>query len=328
MRVNLLKRIDLTVRLLLLAVALASILPATGAARPAAQAISDGAVFLLFFLNGLRLPRSEVRRGAGHWRLLVPLIVWCFGVWALAGKGMAVIAEGWLPATIALGFLYLGVLPSTVQSATAYSSLAGGNVASSVVAAAVTNVLGVFISVPLFVALGGSAGGEFGLSGLGKVVAILIFPFALGQVLQGRLGAWIADHRTLASWLDRISIAIAVYVAMSGAVEQGLWTRIGLLEWSVLLVGVCILLVAAFAASWGLAGVLRLDRADRIAFLFSGAHKSVAMGAPLAAALFPPAIAGTILLPLLIYHLLQLVVSAPVASRLARNPRPVPGAAG
>lgn len=325
---NALKRIDLTVRLLFLAILLASVLPATGTARPVAQAVSNVAVFLLFFLNGLRLPRAEVRRGAGHWRLLVPLLAWCFGVWALAGKGMAMGTDAWLPATVALGFLYLGVLPSTVQSATAYSSLAGGNVASSVVAAAVTNVLGVFLSVPLFVALGGIAGGEFGLSGLGKVVAILILPFAIGQILQGRLGSWIADHRTLASWLDRISIAIAVYVAMSGAVEQGLWTRIGPAEWAVLLLGVCVLLVAAFAASWWVGGLLGLDRPDRIAFLFAGAHKSVAMGAPLAAALFSPAIAGTILLPLLIYHLLQLVVSAPLASRLARHPRPAPGAAG
>lgn len=319
---NALKRIDPTVRLLLLAIALASILPATGTARPVAQTVSDGAVFLLFLLNGLRLPRTEVRRGIGHWRLLLPLLAWCFGAWALAGKGMASATGDWLPATVALGFLYLGVLPSTVQSATAYSSLAGGNVASSVVVAAVTNVLGVFVSVPLFVALGGTAGGEFGLSGLGKVLTVLVLPFAIGQVLQGALGRFVAEHRTLASWLDRISIAIAVYVAMSGAVEQGLWTRIGPVEWMVLLVGVCALLVAAFAGSWWLSGLLHLGRPDRIAFLFAGAHKSVAMGAPLAAALFPPAIAGTILLPLLIYHLLQLVVSAPIANRLARHPRP------
>lgn len=325
---NPLKRIDMTVRLLLLAIALASVLPATGAARPVAQAVSDGAVFLLFLLNGLRLPRSEVRRGIGHWRLLLPILVWCFGVWAVAGKGMASITAEWLPPTVALGFLYLGVLPSTVQSATAYSSLAGGNVASSVVVAAVTNLLGVFVSVPLFVALGGTAGGDFGLAGLGKVATVLVLPFAMGQVLQSRLGHLVVEHRALASWLDRISIAIAVYVAMSGAVEQGLWTRIGPAEWAVLSTGVCGLLLAAFAGSWFGGGLLRLDPPDRIAFLFAGAHKSVAMGAPLAAALFPPAIAGTILLPLLIYPLLQLVVSAPIASRLARLPRPAPGAAG
>ena len=118
--------------------------------------------------------------------------------------------------------------------------------------------------------------------------------------------------------MDRLSIAIAVYVAFSGAVEQGLWTLVSPLEWLVLLLAVVVLLGAAFAGAWATAGVVGLDRPDRIAFLFAGAHKSVAMGAPLAAVLFPPQVAGLVLLPLLIYHLLQLVASAPLANRLVR----------
>lgn len=322
---RLLGRIDLMVRLLVLAILLASVLPATGGAREIAQWISNAAIFVLFFLNGLRLPRHEVIRGIGHWRLLLPLVIWCFGAMALLGKGLELALFDALPPLVALGFLYLGVLPSTVQSATAYSSLAGGNVASSVVAAALTNILGVFICAPLLAALGGGGAADMGLDGLFKIFAILILPFAIGQWLQTRLSGWVADNRHLITWMDRLSIAIAVYVAFSGAVEQGLWTRVGLGQWAVLLGGVCFMLALAFAGSWSLAKVVRLDRADRIAFLFAGAHKSIAMGAPLAAVLFPPQVAGMVLLPLLVYHLMQLVVSAPLASRLARPLRPVPG---
>lgn len=320
--------IDLMVRLLLLAIVLASVLPATGEARAIAQAVSNGAIFLLFLLNGLRLSRADVWRGIGHWRFLLPLIAWCFVAMALAGKGFELALAPVLPPLVALGFLYLGALPSTVQSATAYSSLAGGNVANSVVAAALLNVLGVFVSAPLFAALGGGGAAEMGASGLLKVVLILILPFAIGQALQVRLAPWLGDHRALVTWMDRLSIAIAVYVAFSGAVEQGLWTLVSAGEWALILAAVIAFLVVGFAGSWAVSGLLGLARADRIAFLFAGAHKSVAMGAPLAAVLFPPQVAGMVLLPLLIYHLLQLVASAPLANRLARHPRPLPDGAG
>jgi sodium/bile acid cotransporter 7 len=310
--------IDLMVRLLVLAILLATVLPATGEARGIAQGVSNAAIFVLFLLNGLRLSRSDVLRGIGDWRFLLPLALWCFVAMAVAGKALELALAPVLPPLVALGFLYLGVLPSTVQSATAYSSLAGGNVANSVVAAALLNVAGVFISAPLFAALGGGGAAEMGIGGLTKVILILILPFAIGQALQVRLAPWVGDHRGLVTWMDRLSIAIAVYVAFSGAVEQGLFAVVRPLEWIVLFGAVVLMLAAAFAGSWALSGTIGLDRRDRIAFLFAGAHKSVAMGAPLAAVLFPPQVAGLVLLPLLIYHLLQLVASAPLASRLVR----------
>ena len=318
-------RIDPLVRLLLLAIVLASVVPVTAEWRTLAQGVSNGAVFLLFLLNGLRLPRADVIRGIGHVRFLAPLVLWCFGAMALAGWGLSLALSGWLPPLVALGFLYLGTLPSTVQSATAYTSLAGGNVANSVVAAALLNILGVFLTAPLFSALAGSEGAPFDLAALQKVALILLLPFVLGQLLQNRFGHFVRDHRTLATWMDRTAIAIAVYVAFSGAVEEGLWDRVDAGEWGVLLAGVVALLALAFAGAWLLGGVLALGRGERIAFLFSGAQKSIAMGAPLAAVLFPPGTAGLVLLPVLVYHLLQLVLSAPIASRLARLPDRVPG---
>ncbi|MFA7588080.1 MAG: bile acid:sodium symporter [Novosphingobium sp.] len=312
--------IDLMVRLLVLAILLASVLPATGRGYVIAQGVSNVAIFLLFLLNGLRLPRTEVLRGISHWQFLLPLTLWCFGAMALAGKGFGSLAGSALPQTVALGLLYLGALPSTVQSATAYSSLAGGNVANSVVAAALLNVLGVFVTVPIISLLGGGAGISIGADGLLKVILILVLPFAIGQLFQTRAKGWIVEHRDIVTWMDRLSIAVAVYVAFSGAVSQGLWTKVGLGEWAVLLALVTGFLVLGFGGSWLCARLLGLTRPDRIAFLFAGAHKSVAMGAPLAAIMFPPAVAGMVLLPLLAYHLLQLVVSAPLANLLAHDP--------
>ncbi len=317
---RILSGVDPLVRLLVLAIVLASLLPVTGETRVLARVISDGAIFLLFLLNGLRLPRREVLAGIGNWRFLLPLLAWCFiamgaAGWLLWQAGMAV-----LPEQVALGLLFLGILPSTVQSATAYSSLGGGNVATSVVAAAVINVAGVFITAPLLALLAGTAAAEIDMGGLERIALILLLPFAIGQLAQGWAGGWVKGHRSLVSWFDRGSIAIAVFVAFSGAVEQGLWGLVAPLQWAALLGLVAVFLALGFGGAWLLGGAIGLARSERISFLFAGAQKSIALGAPLASVLFPPAVAGLLLLPVLVYHLLQLVISAPLANRLNRFP--------
>lgn len=309
---------DPLVRLLLLAIALATILPVTGEGRAVARVVSDAAIFLLFLLNGLRLPRQQVLQGMRNARFLLPLIVWVFGVMGFAGWGLSHLGESVLPPSVALGLLFLGLLPSTVQSATAYSSIAGGNVAASVVAAGVINLLGVFITAPLLSLVGG---GDVGidLDGLQRIGMILLLPFVIGQILQSRLGHFVADNRKLLGWADRGAIAIAVYVAFSAAVEQGLWTLVDLPAWGWLALLIAVFLLLGFAGSWIVGGALRLARGDRIAFLFAGAQKSIALGVPLASVMFPPATAGLVLLPLLAYHLVQMIISAPVASGLSRG---------
>ena len=308
---------DPMVRLLLLAIVLASLVPVTGEGRAIARFVSDAAIFVLFLLNGLRLPREQVVRGIANWRFLLPLIVWVFGAMGLAGWGLFQLGELVLPVSVALGFVFLGLLPSTVQSATAYCSIAGGNVAASVVAAAVINVLGVFVTAPLLaLATGGDV--SIDLAALQRIGLILLLPFAVGQLLQSRLGALVAENRHIIVWADRGAIAIAVYVAFSAAVEQGLWSLLGTAAWAGLAMLLACFLALGFGGSWLLGMALRLDRGDRIAFLFAGAQKSIALGAPLAAVLFPPATAGLVLLPVLLYHLLQMVISAPVAARFSR----------
>ena len=307
------------VRLILAAILLATLLPVSGALRDYAQWLSNAAVFTLFLLYGLKLARAEVLAGLGNHRLLVPLVIWVFGVMAAAGWALWQVGQGMLPPVLALGFLYLGCLPSTVQAAVTYTSLAGGNVASSVVAAALVNILAVFITAPLFSLLAGSQGSGFHGDTLVKVFSMLLLPFIIGQMAQRWAGGWVKDHRQMVTWLDRGSIGIAVYVAFSGAVSQGLWKAIAVPAWLFVLAGCGALLLTGYAGAWLLGGALNLPRADRISLLFAGAQKSAAMGAPLAMVLFPSAVAGVIIVPLLTYHLAQMIVAAPIAARL--NPR-------
>lgn len=310
---------DPMIAVLLIATALALVLPASGQARASAQTVSSAAIFLLFLVNGMRIARGEITRGLANWRFFGPLFVWVFGIMALAGWGMGAIAATMLPPLVALGFVYLGVLPSTIQSATSYTTLAGGNVALSVVGAALINIAGVFISAPLFALLGAESGGDIGGAMIARIAVILVLPFLIGQAVQGWTRDWIVERKSQIVWLDRIVIGIAVYVAFSGAVEEGLATMFTASDWAVLLGLVIVLLVLATAGAWLLSGALGYPRADRIAFLFAAAQKSVAIGAPLAAIVFPAEVAGFVIAPLLLYHLLQLLWAAPLATMLARH---------
>ena len=311
---------DPMLRMLIGAILLAAFLPVSGPGRDIAQGIADVAIFVLFLLNGMRIARGDMLAGFGNWRFFVPLVLWVFGAMALAGLGANAGAQRLVPPLIATGFLYLGALPSTVQSATSYSSLGGGNVALSVIAAALLNILGVFISVPLFLALGGSGEGAVGGGAIVKILLVLILPFAIGQIVQSRTTHFIARHKPKIVWLDRLVIAIAVYVAFSGAVTQGIWTKVGPADWAAIVALVAAMLIFSHGGAWLTGGALKLERPDRVSFLFAGAQKSAAIGVPLAAVLFPPSVAGFIVVPLLIYHLFPLVLAAPPSTRLARHP--------
>ena len=310
---------DPMLKMLAGSVALAAFLPVGETGQPIANGVANAAVFVLFLLNGMRIARGEIARGLRNWRFLIPLILWVFVGMALVGWGLEKLGAGLLPSMIAVGFLYLGALPSTVQSATSYTSIAHGNVGMSVISAALLNILGVFVTVPIFILMGGSGEGAIGWETAERIAMILLLPFALGQLVQGWTKGFIARHQPKIIWIDRFVIALAVYVAFSGAVEQNIWGRVEPLGWVVLAGLVAVFLLVANIGSWLLGGVLHLPHKDRVSFLFAGAQKSAAVGVPLATILFAPDIAGFVVVPLLLSHLFQLVVAAPVAERLRRK---------
>ena len=310
---------DKFILLLLATIGVATLFPAQGRGLAVVSTIANIAIFSLFFFHGLRLSHEAVWAGLKHWRLQLAVLVFGFGALPLLGLSASMLAPDFLSAELWLGVLFLCVLPSTVQSAIAASSMAQGNVAASVIAAALSNLSGVILTPLIFAALAqvGGAGGD--LSTIGRIAGLLLLPFALGQVARYWLAAWAERHRVWIGRLDRTTILITVYVAFSAAVVDGLWARLDGAEMLRLFAVVCVLLGVAMGGAWALGGALGLAREDRITLLFSGAQKSLATGAPMARILFPAAQAGMIVIPLMLYHQLQLTVSAWIAARLARN---------
>jgi solute carrier family 10 (sodium/bile acid cotransporter), member 7 len=304
--------------MLLGAMAVGWLLPVGGQGLGIAQSTSFVSIFALFFLHGLRLPRQDVVNAAKAMKLQGAMLAFTFVAMPLAGLALAKGAGWLLPTALATGIVYCAMLPSTVQSAISYSALGGGNVAASVVGAALSNLCGIILT-PLLVALvlGASAGIVIGGDVIVRIATMLLLPFALGQLAQHWLGGWALRQKAMLSFFDRLVILIAVYVAFAGAVSSG---SLSVLEGHDLLVlsGMLALLLAfAFAGAWAWGGILGLERSDRVSLVFAGAQKSIATGAPMAAILFGGA-AGLILLPAILYHIAQLILSAPIAARLAK----------
>ncbi|MBK8630044.1 MAG: bile acid:sodium symporter [Sphingomonadales bacterium] len=310
---------DRFILLLLATIALASVMPARGDWAGLVSDVANAAIFMLFFFHGLRLPRETVIAGLAHWRLQLAVLAFSYAALPLVALFFSRAVPQMLTPELWTGVLFLGVLPSTVQAAIASSSMAKGNVAASVIASAASNLFAVFATPLLFALIAGLGSGESDMTAVGRIMSLLLLPFILGQMARRWLGGWAERKKALIGKLDRTTIILTVYSAFSAAVIDGLWSRLDTAELTRLALLMLVMLIVALAGAWALGAALGFRREDRITLLFAGAHKSLATGAPMARILFPAAQAGMIVIPLMIYHQLQLMISAWIASALAKR---------
>ena len=304
---------------LLAAVALAAALPVAGAAAEAVDVLTLAAIFVLFFLHGVRLPREALLAGVTDWRLHLAILALTFALFPLAGLGLSLALPGLLAPELWTGLLFLCALPSTVQSSIAYTSIARGNVAGAVAAAAFSNLIGVFLT-PLLAALMLEAQGvQLSLGGILRIFALLFLPFLLGHAVRPWLSRAVAARPRLTTFVDKGTILLAVYGAFSAATVEGVWRRVPAGEIALLTMLLLLLLGLVLAAAWAVGRLGRFPDESRAAILFCGSVKSLASGAPMARILFPGAAAGVVLVPIMIFHTLQLVVSAWIAGAMARR---------
>jgi sodium/bile acid cotransporter 7 len=301
-------------------VVLASVAPVSGPAASGFSLLTKAAIALLFFLHGARLSREAVIAGITHWRLHLTVLAITFALFPLLGLAIQKLPASVLPAAFSLGMLFLCCLPSTVQSSIAFTSVARGNVAAAVCAASASNLLGVFVT-PLLVAVTmGARGGGVSLNELQSVALQLLLPFALGQAARRWIRDWMARHGPLVGYVDRGSILLVVYGAFSAAVAGGLWRQVSAGQILLLIIACAILLGIVLATTVSVARGLGFAKADEITILFCGSKKSLASGVPMAGILFPPASVGVMVLPLMIFHQIQLMACAVIAQRYAARP--------
>ncbi|MBD2781629.1 bile acid:sodium symporter family protein [Xenorhabdus szentirmaii] len=318
-------KVDSFLVILISVVVVASFFPCEGEAKKWFQYLTTAAIALLFFMHGAKLSRNAILAGIGHWRLHLVIFISTFVLFPVLGMGLHFIVPEWMSPTVYMGFLYLCALPATVQSAIAFTSVAGGNVAAAICSASASSLLGVFLS-PLLVSfliqgiesIEGEANTDT-WKAIKDIILQLMVPFVIGHLSRPLIAGWVEKHKKLVNMTDRSSILLVVYVAFSEAVVEGIWHKID--AYSLVMIGIvcCLLLAIVLAINVCNARLFKFSKEDEITIVFCGSKKSLANGVPMANVLFPAPMVGIMLLPLMIFHQIQLMVCAVLAQRYARS---------
>jgi solute carrier family 10 (sodium/bile acid cotransporter), member 7 len=287
-------------------------------------------VALLFFLHGLTLSFAALKSGTLRWPLHLIVQLATFVVFPLLGLLLLSAVGRFFDPELRTGIFFLCALPSTVSSSVALTAAARGNVPAAVFNATLSSLLGVFVT-PFWLGLVLGANGQ-GFA-VGKVILELVewllLPLALGQLARPLLGVFAMHHKRRISLVDRGTILLLVYTSFCDSVKAGIWSHHGVLP----LLLTLLISVTMFAAVMSLVELasraIDLPVADRITAAFCGSKKTLASGVPMARLIFGahPGL-GMILLPLMIYHPLQLLICGVLAGRWAQRPGDEPNVAG
>src|SRR6202453_64132 len=311
---------DTFTMLLVATVMLASFVPPSAAFELPVKIATDVAIAFLFFLYGARLATANVIAGLAHWRLHALVLASTFVMFPLVGLLLFnCLPQCLVPVPLALGVLYLCLLPSTIQSSLAFTSIAGGNVPAAMCSATLSSLVGT-VATPLFVGIFASArGGAPTGDAITEIGLLLVAPLLAGQLLRPWIGEFVLRHKAILSATDRGSILLVVYGAFGHAVSAGLWRALPISGFAIMIVIEALILAFMLLATRYAAKTLGFNREDTIAIVFCGSKKSLAAGVPMAGVLFPGPDLGMILLPTMLFHQMQLMVCAVLARRWARD---------
>lgn len=306
-------------------VVLAAFLPAEGQAATLVDDLGIVAIALLFFLHGARLSREAIIAGIVHWRLQLMILASTFVLFPIFGWLLSHGLPGALTKEEWLGVMFVCTLPSTVQSSIAFTSIARGNVAAAICAATASNMIGI-VATPILVALVLRIhGAEISLAQAWKILLQLLAPFIAGNLLRPWLADWAARNRKLLAVTDRGSILLIFYAAFSAAVAGGIWHKFPPTSLALLVAMNGLLLAAVLATTAYASRGFGFCKEDEIAIVFCGSKKSLTAGIPMANVLFGATTAGVIVLPLILFHQIQLMVCAVLARRYATRESPDAG---
>jgi sodium/bile acid cotransporter 7 len=311
---------------MVIATILAWALPNPGAAggwlHP--ELLTKAGISLIFFLHGVALSFASLKAGTLRWPLHLVVQGTTFLLFPLLGLLVNSTVAAHADPTLQLGIFYLCALPSTVSSSVAMTAAARGNVAGAVFNATLSSLIGVFLT-PLWMTFVLKTSGH--AQPLGPVildlVRWLVLPLFVGQLCRPLLGQWAARNKAIINRVDRGTILLLVYTSFCDSFKDGVWSGHGFGMIAALALGVLVIFTLVMTITGRLAALLKFSREDKITAMFCGSKKTLASGVPMAKLIFGahPGL-GVILLPIMIYHPLQLVICGVLAERWGKQVEP------
>lgn len=321
-------RLDPYIVAIMAMVGVAAVLHARGAGKDALDLVVHAAIALLFFIYGAKISPQAIWAGVTHRRLQGLVFGTTFIVFPLVGSGIVMLTRGHLDSGLATDLLFVSLLPSTVQSSIAFTSIARGNVPAALCCASVSNLAGVMVTPLLATMLLSADTGGMSLDSVRDIALQILLPFVVGQCARPLIGDWFVRQKTLTMLVDRGSILLVVYSAFSAGVIAGVWSKVTPQSLGLVIVLDLVMLAVILVFTTAASRLLRFSVEDEIAIIFCGSKKSMASGLPMANIIFPAATVGLIVLPLMLFHQMQLMVCAALARRYSLRPEePAPTAA-
>lgn len=285
------------------------------------ETVTHIGIAVIFFLHGIGLSPDKIRAGLSNWRLHLVIQLTTFVVypliWVMTHQGFYAL----FPTSLAIGFCYLLVLPSTISSSVAMTAIGQGNVPGAIFNASLSSVLGVILT-PLLMGLlttqSHISGAQELSNTITSVAQTLLLPMLIGQLCRPVLASTLQRYRAITGKIDKWVIILIVLNAFSNSVADHIWQSFswGLLISALLICSIILLLICTLlqrGARW-----LKFNHQDEVAAVFCGTKKTLAAGIPMAQVIFgdTPDL-GMILLPIMLYHPIQLFYCALIANRYA-----------
>jgi solute carrier family 10 (sodium/bile acid cotransporter), member 7 len=282
--------------------------------------IANCGLTLVFFLYGLKLNISTLRSDLSNWRLHAVVQVSTFLFFPL----LIILIKPLFPASydvLWLGIFFLAALPSTVSSSVVMVSIARGNIPSAIFNASFSSLAGVFIT-PVWMSLFlSSNGNELDMSSIIiKLLLQVLLPVVLGLIMNKYWGNFATKHKDKLKLFDQSIILLIVYASFCHSFAEHAFEQYDLLSIALLAAGMVLLFFIAYGLITLVCHYLKFNLADTITATFCGSKKSLVHGTVMSSVLFAGSIStGIILLPLMMYHALQLLIVSALAHRLARK---------
>lgn len=308
------------------AVALAYLVPGVGSKASLVpwNVLTKGGVALIFFFYGLRLNLEKLRTGLRSWQLHMVVQLTTFVAFPLLSLAVRPFFDSDKAVLLWQSIFFLCTLPSTVSTSVVMVGIAGGNLPAAIFNASISSLLGIFLT-PLWTSLilgTGTGAGSLGPLALDLAWQVVL-PVVAGVLLNGRYGAFAERHRPTLRAFDQVIILLIVFTSFCESFAGGVFRSYQPADVLLLSVGMVALYFLIFGLVWGLSGALSFSREDHIVALFCGSKKSLVHGSVMASLLFPATAAtGALLLPLMLYHALQIIMASVMAQRMGRQPAP------
>lgn len=314
-------KIDWFMKGMLIAVLIAFLWPTPGAKggflHP--ELLNKLGIAIVFYLNGMALSIAAMHDGLKRWRAHLLIQGATFLIFPVVGWLLLKLSGGLMSPDLQTGFFYLCALPSTVSSSVALTVAARGNVPVAVFNATLSSLIGVILT-PLWMAWSlGQSGARFDVGPVVlDLVVWVVLPLLAGLCSRPWLAAWASRNKKRIQIVDRLTILMLVYTSFADSVKDGIWSNYGPLVLVETILGAALLFFIALGLMRWISAALGMPMEERIAVIFCGSKKTLASGVPMAHLIFGsnPAL-GLILMPIMIYHPLQLAIGGVLAQHWA-----------